>query len=226
LSIFLPSRGFSSVQNLRRTMRSTRFYLVLLALVVMVLCTSSKGATATQKLARRSTIGPRRLDLVHPANDVDSGARGLESKPDQAMSRRVARSGQRASASRSLSPSSSSHAAGSSNDDDSDLPTSVVTSEAQLARRPVVVAYLKPNPPHPDAGTRTSSPPQLAKRCHYIGTFFRRSVFPVTPSEYVCTRGIEAETIRPRTALTATRPPIRHGSLTLMHPPRARSLRR
>ncbi|KWU43220.1 hypothetical protein RHOSPDRAFT_35227 [Rhodotorula sp. JG-1b] len=173
------SREFTSAQDFRRTMRSTRFYLALLALVAIVLCTSSKGATTTtQTLARHAaTSGPRRLDLVQPVKGAQSRAQGLNNKAERFMSRRVARSGQRSpdqTSSLSLSPSSSSHATDSSKDGVPDLPTLVVTSDTQFAPRPAAALDLKPNPSHPGAETNVRISPQLAKRCHYIGTFFRR----------------------------------------------------
>lgn len=212
-------------------MRSTRFYLILLALIAIFLCTSSKGATTTpQTLARHAaTSGPRRLDLLQPVKGAQSRAQGLNSKTKRAMSRCVARSGQRSPdqpSSLSLSPSSSSHATDSSKADVPDLPTLVVSSDTQFVPRPAAALDLKPTPSHPGAETRMRSSPQIAKRCHYIGTFFRRSVFPLTVFAEVCLRGSEVERrdSRRRTALTATHPPIRHRSLTLMHPPQARFL--
>lgn len=224
------SREFTSTQDLRGTMRSTRFYLMFLALVAIVLCTGSKGAMATQTFAHRAdSIGPRRLDVAHSAGGAKPRAYGLDNKRERVMSRRVARSGQRAPdhpASLSLSPSSSSHAAGSSNDYVPNLPTPVITSDLQFAPHHAVAPDLKPDPSHADAETKTRTSPQLAKRCHYIGTFFRRSVSPLTAFAKICLRGSEAETgdFRLQQALTAMHPPIRPRSLTLKHPPEARFL--
>ena len=182
-----------------RSMRSTRLYFTLLALVAIVLCTSSKGATmtTTHTLAcRAATLGPRRLNLAYRANGATPCARGLNNRPERALSRRVARSGQRAPdrpASLSLSPGSSSYPATSSKDDVPDLPAPVITFETEFAPPPAIAPDLKPNRSHPDTGTRTRSSPQLAKRCHYIGTFFRRSVSSLTTSAKVGLQGFEAE---------------------------------